>query len=141
MIGVAGERSVEREVEAAEVRGVCDEFDPDDLAASDRGAEGGARLATRRPDESGCAIDEARWGGARATGEAFRYRPSATELRGEPSCADRLPSGRHLYGRIVGAEKHVRVEDGEKCIEVAAARGGEEGVDDLSPAGVIGGGG
>jgi hypothetical protein len=42
-----------------------------------------------------------------------------------------------MHGTEVGSEDHVWVEHRHKRVEVAAARGGEEGVDDFSLAGQI----
>jgi hypothetical protein len=117
---------------------VCDQLDRNDSVASNREPEGGTQLATRRPCESLGTVDHGGLCGSCAPREAFRYGGSATELPGELRRADGLPSSSHSHRGVVCPEHDIRVEDGEKRIEVTIARGGEECADNLALPGVIG---
>ncbi len=86
------------------------------------------RLPARIPHESRGAIHERRLGGPGASLEGVGHGLRTADLRG---CA-------HLHGCGVGSEHDLGVEHGEQRGEVTAARGSEEGVDQLSLAGDVG---
>jgi len=107
---------------------VGEDVDLDDPPAGDREAHDRNRPAAGGHDESGGAVDERRLGEPGPSREGIRL-PGHGLRAAEP----------HRYaGTGVGAQDDVRVEQREECVEVAVARGGEEGVDDRALAGRIG---
>ena len=73
-----------------------------------------------------------------ACADRKRCAPASAPLA--TACAPRTSLDAPTRGGAVGSEHDVRVEHGEKRVEVAAARGGEEGFDDLPLAGEVGAG-
>ncbi len=63
--------------------------------------------------------------------EGPRHGLGATHLGPERWCALGLPADARGHRGGIGPEHHVRIEHGQERREVAAARGGEEGGDDL----------
>src|SRR3989304_1798507 len=72
-----------------------------------------------------------------------RPRRAHTSPTAPSTCAGRAPRARpakggglvaaaHLHGGAVGPEHDIRVEHREQRVEVAASRGSQEGLDDLS---------
>ena len=128
----AGSSVVEHaRVEVAEAVGVGEDVDGDDLPAGDREAHDRHRLSMRCGDDSGDSVHHPRLRAVGDPGEGERlpgHGRRAVDLR-QSACG---------HGAAVGAEHHVGGEDGEERGEVTAARGGQEGVDDLALAGQIG---
>jgi len=115
----------ECQIELAKALEVGDQVDCDDFLSGDREAEVGRRLAARRPPQRHDSIHERRAGGLGTSREGVGHGCRTPDL---PRCAG-------VDGGLVGPEHDVWVEQRQKCDEVAAARGGQEGVDNLALAG------
>lgn len=71
-----------------------------------------------------------------STGWANRARPEKVPATAVTPLTS--PVAPHIHGCAIGSEHDVWVEKREQRVEVAAARGGEERVDDFSLPGEIG---
>src|SRR5829696_1684845 len=116
------------QVELANTFRIGDGVDGDDLAIPDGEVEDHQEPPPWRYDDAHGAVDENRLGGP-----GTAHNPSATHGRG----AAGLPWCTRGQGCAVGSQNDVRVEHREQRLEVAAARGGEERVDDVSLAAEI----
>src|SRR6478672_9253200 len=101
----------DREVELVEAVVRSEHVDVDDLAVTDREVPGDLGTSAHRPYEPDGAVDE-------------------RSLAGDGGSAPNFLRRAHSHGGGVGDEHDVRVEQGHERVEVTAARGGEEGVDD-----------
>jgi hypothetical protein len=117
----------DRQVELAEALVVGDQVNFDDLAARDREAEYAPRPPARSPHESHGSVHERRLCGPGTPREGVGHGRRTADLT---RCA-------RMHGRAVGSEHDVWVEHREKRVEVTAARGSKEGVDNFSLAGDI----
>src|SRR5215212_1510691 len=118
-----------REVEPAEALGVGEYVNLDDFPAPDRETHHREWPSPRGRYESGGSVDER------------RPREGSKLREGErlPGHGARPPDHpRRARGSGVCPEHDFRIEHREERVEVAAARGGEEGVDDLPLAAEIG---
>jgi hypothetical protein len=119
----------DRQIELAEALGVGNHVDLDDLPAAGGEAENHKEPSTRSDGDSHGSVDERRsCGPGTPLGRHPRHGRRTTDL---PRLARR-------HGCVVGSEHDFRVEHRDERVEVAAARGSEEGVDDFSLAGEIG---
>src|SRR5215204_5504680 len=120
-----------RQVELPQAHGVGEYVDFDDLAARDREAHYRKRPSTLKHDDSSGSVHERRSyeGGEPREGE--RLLSHVLRTAHLPRCARR-------HATAVGSEHDVWVEHRNQRVEVAAARGSEEGVNDFSLAGEIG---
>jgi len=117
----------DRQIETAKTVGVGNEVDFDDLPACNGEFEDDTRLSAHGPHSSCSAIDQRQFRRPGASREGFGHGGSAADLR---RCA-------RLHGCGVGPENGVRIQQCGERVEVAVARGGQEGGDDFSPAGGI----
>src|SRR5216683_343784 len=108
----------------AEAYGVGDHVDLDDLPAREREAERPEQPSARSQDDSHRPVHERRSCEPGTPREVYRL------LGPGPRTAD-LPRCARSHGSLVGSDHDVRVEDREKPVEVTAAQGSEEGVDDF----------
>jgi hypothetical protein len=118
----------EGQVQLVEALGIGDRVDLDDLAVPDLEVQYHKEPSTRGHDDTHGAVHERR---TRGPGTSYERPP------GHGRCTVDLPRYARRQGGAVGSEHDVRVEHRDKRVEVSIARGGEEGVDDLSLAGVI----
>jgi hypothetical protein len=102
--------------------------DGDDLPLHNPDSEDYSRLPAWSPHEADGSIDERRLG----------YPGTAREGFGHGCRAADLLHGAHLHGRAVGPEHDIRVKQREERAQVAAARGGQEGVDHFPLASDVG---
>ena len=67
-----------------------------------------------------------------ATGERLCYRFGPTDLRRQHWRAIVRPCSRHGHREGVGLEDNVRMQQGQKGLEITLARGRKEGINDLA---------
>ncbi len=106
----------------AEPHGVGDQVDGDDHPARDREAEDDTRLFARSPHGSGGPVHECRLCRASMPRQGVGHGRRAADLA---RCTQ-------MHGRGVGAEHDIWVEQRDQRVEITAARGREEGVDNVS---------
>src|SRR6266545_3825113 len=121
----------DRQIELAQACGVGEDVDLDDLPFRHREAHDRKRLSTCDDDQSRGSVHQRRMGEPGPPREAQRLLGHGPRTAYLPRCA----RGR---GTEIGSEHDVRVEHRDQRVEVAVARGGEEGVDDRPLAGGVG---
>jgi hypothetical protein len=110
------------QIEFAEDLGVSNHIDCADLPARKRKAEGDARPSAWSPRQANSSIEECGLCGAGASGEGL----------GNVSRTLDLARCTHGHRRTIGADHNIVVKQRKKCVEVAAVRCGNEGIDDFA---------
>jgi hypothetical protein len=122
----------DHQFQLTEARRVGEDVDFDDLPAPDREAHDRKRLSPWKPrDDSRSSVHE------RRSCELDKRRESERLLGNGPRTAE-LPRCARRHGTAVGSDHNLWIENRQKCVEVTAARGSEESIDNFSLTGEIG---